>query len=227
MSLPIFLIVSSDLMGLMYGLNKLDPFNNAPEEKIRASVYMFSIVFASVRGFFSFLCISMAASSIHEASQNAKNIQEDILKRLYVSGEKKEIEESLLLNTLYHSPPFLLSAWNVRITTIEYRIVFILQNSPISPSYFFNINNGNGQLHSKTTNLELSGNSSLPGVSPLTCPNCLTLPVAMLTAGINLGIDITPKSHILSKLGRSSLMPISLFMYLEIFLKKAMVPYIS
>ncbi|GFR29230.1 uncharacterized protein TNCT_104431 [Trichonephila clavata] len=113
MSLPIFLIVSTDLMGLMYGLNKLDPFNNAPEEKKRASTYMFSILFASVRGFFSFLCISMAASSIHEASKNAKDVQEDILKRLYCSGEKKEIEESLLLNTLYHSPPFVLSAWNV------------------------------------------------------------------------------------------------------------------
>ncbi|GFR26597.1 uncharacterized protein TNCT_602901 [Trichonephila clavata] len=113
MSLPILLIVSSDLMGLVYGLIKLDPFNNAPEEKRRASTYMFSIVFASVRGLFSFLCISMAASSIHEASKNAKDIQEDILKRLYISGDKKEIEESQLLNTAYQSSPFILSAWNI------------------------------------------------------------------------------------------------------------------
>ncbi|GFY77208.1 uncharacterized protein TNIN_68871 [Trichonephila inaurata madagascariensis] len=92
---------------------KLDPFNNVPEEKRRAATYLLSILFVTVRGFLSFLCISMAASSVHEASKNSKDIQEDILKRLYCSGDKKEIEESLLLNTAYHSPPFILSAWNV------------------------------------------------------------------------------------------------------------------
>ncbi|GFY77209.1 uncharacterized protein TNIN_68881 [Trichonephila inaurata madagascariensis] len=100
-------------MGLVYGLIKLDPFNNIPEEKIRASTYWWAIVFVSVRGVFSFLCISLAASRIHDASKNSKDIQEDILKRLYTSGEKKEIQESLLLNTSYNSPPFVLSAWNV------------------------------------------------------------------------------------------------------------------
>ncbi|GFV88217.1 hypothetical protein TNCV_3243661 [Trichonephila clavipes] len=50
MSLPIFLIVSSDLMGLVYGLIKLDPFNIIPEEKIRASTYWWAIVFVSNLG---------------------------------------------------------------------------------------------------------------------------------------------------------------------------------
>ncbi|GFR26599.1 uncharacterized protein TNCT_602911 [Trichonephila clavata] len=100
-------------MGLVYGLIKLDPFDNIPEEKMRDSSYWWAIVFVSVRGFLSFLCIAMAASRVHDASKNSKDMQEDILKRLHTSGEKKEIQESLLLNTSYNSPPFILSAWKV------------------------------------------------------------------------------------------------------------------
>ncbi|GFR26601.1 uncharacterized protein TNCT_602921 [Trichonephila clavata] len=113
MSFPIFLIVSSDLMGLVYGLIKLDPFNNIPEEKINDSFYWWAIVFVSVRGFISFLCISMAASRIHDASRNSKDTKEDILKRIHTYGEKKEIQESLLLNTSFNNLPFVLSAWKV------------------------------------------------------------------------------------------------------------------
>ncbi|GFU06562.1 uncharacterized protein NPIL_592461 [Nephila pilipes] len=113
MSLPIFLIASSDLMGLMYGLIKLDPFNNIPENKNSIRPYTFMIVFVSARGLLSFLCISFAASGIHQASKNAKDTQQDILKQLLIVGGKKEFQESLLLNNSYNNPPFILSAWDV------------------------------------------------------------------------------------------------------------------
>ncbi|GFU47317.1 uncharacterized protein NPIL_82051 [Nephila pilipes] len=113
MSLPIFLIVSSDFMGVMYGVVRLDPFNNLPNYESRIIQYTSSIIFISLRGIVSFLCISLAASEVHEASKKASDVQKDMLKRILISGEKSDIHKFVPFSIFCSNPPFILSAGGV------------------------------------------------------------------------------------------------------------------
>ncbi|GFT21442.1 uncharacterized protein NPIL_426611 [Nephila pilipes] len=113
MSFPIFLITSSDLMAVMYGVVKLDPLNNLSGYNTRAFKYTSAIIFISLRGILSFLCINLAASDVHEASKNAKDVQKDMLKRILISGEKSDIQELVPFSVLHNYPPFVLTAWGV------------------------------------------------------------------------------------------------------------------
>ncbi|GFU47329.1 uncharacterized protein NPIL_82121 [Nephila pilipes] len=113
MSLPIFLIVFSDFMAVLYGVVRLDPLNNLPEYENRVLVYIYAIAFISLRGMVSFLCINLAASDVHEASKYARDVQKDMLEWIIISGQKIDIPKLVHLSTIHNSPPFILSAWGV------------------------------------------------------------------------------------------------------------------
>ncbi|GFU47318.1 uncharacterized protein NPIL_82061 [Nephila pilipes] len=113
MSLPIFLIASSDFMGVMYGVVSLDPFRNLPGYETHIIKYTYGITFISLRGIVSFLCISLAASVVHEASKNARDVQKDMLERILISGEKSDIQKFVPFSIFHSNPPFILSAWGV------------------------------------------------------------------------------------------------------------------
>ncbi|GFU47323.1 uncharacterized protein NPIL_82091 [Nephila pilipes] len=111
MSLPIFLIASSDFMAIIYGVIKLDPLNNLPECNILK--YTPGIIFLSLRGLVSLSCVTLAASAVHEASNHSSVVQKNMLKRILLSGEKSNIQELALFSIFQNNPPFVLSAWGV------------------------------------------------------------------------------------------------------------------
>ncbi|GFT21441.1 uncharacterized protein NPIL_426601 [Nephila pilipes] len=113
MSFPIFLIASGDFMAIIYGVVKLDPLNNLPGYDPRIIKYTYAIIFISLRGIVSFLCISSAASDVHEASKNAEDVQKDMLKWILIAGKKADIQELVPFSVLRNNPPFVLSAWGV------------------------------------------------------------------------------------------------------------------
>ncbi|GFS29061.1 uncharacterized protein NPIL_502561 [Nephila pilipes] len=113
MSLPIFLIVSSDFMAIIYGVVKLDPLNNIPEHKLSMKRFIPGIIFISLRGVASFLSISFAASEVHEASKNATDVEKAMLKQILISREKANIQKAVSFKILHSSPPFILSAWGI------------------------------------------------------------------------------------------------------------------
>ncbi|GFR26270.1 uncharacterized protein TNCT_427631 [Trichonephila clavata] len=109
MSLPIFLIEICDCIGLFYGLVKLDSIErfSVPFSEVQ---YL-KISFVSLRALASFLCVSFAASSVHEASKNTKDAQEGMLKRILVSKRMIDTREVFLLFVSHNGTPFALSAW--------------------------------------------------------------------------------------------------------------------
>ncbi|GFQ76079.1 uncharacterized protein TNCT_674481 [Trichonephila clavata] len=111
MSLPIFLIVSSDFMAMMYGVIRTNPFDQFDEYSKKITVYIPAITFMALQGTVSFLCISFTASNIHEASKKTNEVQQDMLKRAFISGQKTDIHELVPISILYSNPPFILSAW--------------------------------------------------------------------------------------------------------------------
>ncbi|GFY58088.1 uncharacterized protein TNIN_368771 [Trichonephila inaurata madagascariensis] len=113
MSLPIFLIVSSDFTAMMYGVIRTDPLSQLTDYYERIQVYIPAITFVALQGMVSFLCISLAASNVHEASKKANEVLQDMLKRVLVSGQKRDIHELVPISILYSNPPFILSAWGV------------------------------------------------------------------------------------------------------------------
>ncbi|GFU47325.1 uncharacterized protein NPIL_82101 [Nephila pilipes] len=113
MSLPIFLIASSDFMSVMNGFARMDSINNLPGYKLHIAKFATTVIFISLRGIVSFLCISLAASDVYEASKYARDVQKDMLKRILRSEEKIDIRELVYLSMLHNTPPFILSAWGV------------------------------------------------------------------------------------------------------------------
>ncbi|GFW18953.1 uncharacterized protein TNCV_164691 [Trichonephila clavipes] len=109
MSLPIFLIEICDCIGLFYGFVKLDSMERF-SVSFSESQYL-KISFVSLRALVSYLCVSFAASSVHEASKNAKDVQEGMLKRILVSKRMSDSREVFLLFVTHNGPPFALSAW--------------------------------------------------------------------------------------------------------------------
>ncbi|GFT93552.1 uncharacterized protein NPIL_346011, partial [Nephila pilipes] len=111
MSLPIFLIVSSNIMAVMFGVVIFDPLNNVPEYISYIVKYIPAVIFISLSGMASFLCICFAASEVHEAGKNARDVEKDMLKRILNSGQTSDIQKVVPFSILHSSPPFVLSAW--------------------------------------------------------------------------------------------------------------------
>ncbi|GFQ76083.1 uncharacterized protein TNCT_674511 [Trichonephila clavata] len=110
MSSPALLVTISDCMGMLYGLERTQHFKQMPPS-LWLKWYSFAVVFFFFRGIGSFLCVSLAASSVHEASKRAKTVQEEMLKKFLVSERKSNNNELFLLSVTLNRPPLVLSAW--------------------------------------------------------------------------------------------------------------------
>ncbi|KAF8786125.1 hypothetical protein HNY73_007887 [Argiope bruennichi] len=110
MSFPIFLIQMSDCIVMFYSFVKLDPFHQSGERWFLKH-YTFSLYFMALKAVASFLCVSLAATRVHEACRVIKDEQEEMLKLVIISPDMHE-KELLLLLVNHNSPPFTLSAWS-------------------------------------------------------------------------------------------------------------------
>ncbi|KAF8786127.1 hypothetical protein HNY73_007889 [Argiope bruennichi] len=107
MSFPIFLIQISECFSIFYGF----VIKDYDIRKSWMKSFSIGIAYDSILSLISFLCVSFAASSIHEASKNAKEVQEKMLKRILTSRQQRNNQELLRLFITRTSPPFTLSAF--------------------------------------------------------------------------------------------------------------------
>ncbi|GFQ76082.1 uncharacterized protein TNCT_674501 [Trichonephila clavata] len=109
MSLPVFIIIIGDCLGMFYGFLKYEDTKRSIE--FYDVNYRFAILFLALRSLVSFLCVAFAASRVYESSKNAKKVQEKLNERLLASGQKVENQELFLLLLAQSNPPIVLSAW--------------------------------------------------------------------------------------------------------------------
>ncbi|GBN33220.1 hypothetical protein AVEN_124245-1 [Araneus ventricosus] len=107
LSFPIFLIQIIECFTIFYRFVIRD--YGAKQSWVKN--FSIGIVFDSTLSLVSFLCVSFAASSVHEASKNAKDVQEKMLKQILASGQQRNSHELLLLFVTHTNPPFTLSAF--------------------------------------------------------------------------------------------------------------------
>ncbi|GIX71349.1 uncharacterized protein CEXT_183771 [Caerostris extrusa] len=88
----------------------MDPFQKTKNSYWMKSISLY-VGFISMRALVSFVCVTSAASRIHEADRKAKEVQEAMLKNVLSSSEKNYRKELLLLFVVQNSKPFTLSAW--------------------------------------------------------------------------------------------------------------------
>lgn len=112
MSFPIFLVQISDLISLFWGFILFDPLGQKKDNQGAFESYQTAMVFVFLRALVSFLCVSLAASSVHEADKAAKEVNEEALKRviLFEGGRKENFEEFTALCILNQNQPITLSA---------------------------------------------------------------------------------------------------------------------
>ncbi|GBN93589.1 hypothetical protein AVEN_273114-1, partial [Araneus ventricosus] len=91
MSLPIFIMVMNDCIGMLLSFMVIDPFDQFSVTGWRRA-YIWLNWFTSLRALISLLCVCLVASSVAEASKNAKNVQEEILKRVHTSTMQEKTE---------------------------------------------------------------------------------------------------------------------------------------
>ncbi|GBM68848.1 hypothetical protein AVEN_126530-1 [Araneus ventricosus] len=109
LSFPIFLVQMSDCISMFYGIVTIDPFKSISTDAY-VRKYLPGVVFISLWSILSFLCASLAATSVHEASELNKDVQERMLKLILASGQKSDREELFLLFLNHNSPAFTLSS---------------------------------------------------------------------------------------------------------------------
>ncbi|GIY63075.1 uncharacterized protein CDAR_563921 [Caerostris darwini] len=109
LAFPIFLQQIVDLLGLFFGFIWIDISKSPLNNWLRH--YWLSVYFKSLFSLISFLCVSLTASSVHEASKECKNVQEIMLKQLLATNRKKDFKTVSVLLVAHQSPPFILSAW--------------------------------------------------------------------------------------------------------------------
>ncbi|GFU47339.1 uncharacterized protein NPIL_82171 [Nephila pilipes] len=108
MSLPIFLVIVNEYMNLFYGFQQLDNTHKFAVTKT-TKYHSFGILSMCLRSFVAFMSICLAASSVHDASKNAKNVQKEMLEKVIDSGNHTYRNQLLFLT--YNSPAIKLSAW--------------------------------------------------------------------------------------------------------------------
>ncbi|GBM41963.1 hypothetical protein AVEN_5409-1 [Araneus ventricosus] len=111
MSLPIFLIQAGDLVGMFSGFIWLNArMNNLIQNGVLRNTYL-GIFFISFYSFVSFMSVSLAASSVHEAGKKYKETEEKLLKNVLTSMQENDTSGQFLLLVAHENPPFILSAW--------------------------------------------------------------------------------------------------------------------
>ncbi|GIY63059.1 uncharacterized protein CDAR_563831 [Caerostris darwini] len=93
-------------MCIFFAIIVTDPFKKTKNSYWMKSISLY-VGFISV----SFVCVTSAASRIHEADRKAKEVQEAMLKNVLSSSEKNYRKELLFLFVVQNSKPFTLSAW--------------------------------------------------------------------------------------------------------------------
>ncbi|GIY63060.1 uncharacterized protein CDAR_563841 [Caerostris darwini] len=111
MSLPVFLIQICDIFAIFNGFIWLQIYSKNYLYLKDVKRYAFGIYIVSAVCFVSFLCVSLAASSIHEASKNYKDAQEKLLKHILAYNQDVDFKALFSLFITHQSPPFTLSAW--------------------------------------------------------------------------------------------------------------------
>lgn len=110
MSLPIFLVQICDLINLFWGFIMFDPLGQRPNLQEEYNLRT-AMEFLILRALVSFLCVSLAASSVNEADKAAKEVHEETLKMVLYGGENKEdLKKISVFCVLNRSQPFVLSA---------------------------------------------------------------------------------------------------------------------
>ncbi|GFU47335.1 uncharacterized protein NPIL_82151 [Nephila pilipes] len=110
MSLPIFLIEVSDLSEMFLGLTYWNSNIHITLKNSWVKRYSIGTCFSAVRAFVFFLCVSLAAASIHEGSEKCKEVQETILKNALYSKSMVNTRDIIHLLILHQTPTFKLSA---------------------------------------------------------------------------------------------------------------------
>ncbi|GFU47331.1 uncharacterized protein NPIL_82131 [Nephila pilipes] len=109
MSFPIFLIEIGDLFEMFLGLTWLN-FRRKVTKDIWLLRYSIGTCFSAVRALVFFLCVSLAAASVHEGSEKCKDAQGIILKNALYSKPKVNTRDIIHLLILHQTPTFKLSA---------------------------------------------------------------------------------------------------------------------
>ncbi|GBO16286.1 hypothetical protein AVEN_83597-1 [Araneus ventricosus] len=109
LSFPIFLVQMSDCISMFYGFVNKDTFKDISTDNLVRKFFPGVVIF-SLGSLVSFLCVALAATSVHEASKLAKDIQERVLQFILASGQKSDREELFLLSLNHNSPAFTLSS---------------------------------------------------------------------------------------------------------------------
>ncbi|GBN21539.1 hypothetical protein AVEN_260052-1 [Araneus ventricosus] len=81
MSLPICLIGVADFMGMFYGVVALDPFHRL-SSRSWMKTFSLSALTVCFKSFLSFVCVSLSAAHVHEASERDKEIQLVMIKKI-------------------------------------------------------------------------------------------------------------------------------------------------
>ncbi|GIY05410.1 uncharacterized protein CDAR_462941 [Caerostris darwini] len=110
MSFPIFLVAITDCTNMFNGFLWLDPFKQIKNIS-SYNKHSLSTLFMSLRAVASFLCVSLAASGVHEAIKSSQEVQKQILTRLLASGIERNSKDMLLLFVSSSSSPFCLTGW--------------------------------------------------------------------------------------------------------------------
>ncbi|GBN93620.1 hypothetical protein AVEN_236763-1 [Araneus ventricosus] len=110
MSFPIFLISVADFMGMFYGVVALDPFHRL-SARSWMKTFSLSALTVSLKCFMLFVCVSLSAAHVHEASERDKEIQLVMIKKILSSEQNFESKNLILLFTNYSGKPLRLSAW--------------------------------------------------------------------------------------------------------------------
>ncbi|GFU47341.1 uncharacterized protein NPIL_82181 [Nephila pilipes] len=111
MSLPILLVIINEYVNLFYGFQRLNNWKKFTVAETARTNYL-GVLFMCLRSLVSFLSICLAASSVHEASKNAKNVQKEMLEKVIDSGNHTYCNQLQLFLT-YNSPVIKLSAWGL------------------------------------------------------------------------------------------------------------------
>ncbi|GBM87529.1 hypothetical protein AVEN_21985-1 [Araneus ventricosus] len=109
MSFPALLVQIYDCMSIFYGIVNLDPIKELSKNILLEKQFIL-VVYASSVSLISFLFLSSAATSVHQASKAAKDAQEKMFKQILVSGQGIGRGQLALLFVSYNNPAFTLSA---------------------------------------------------------------------------------------------------------------------
>ncbi|GBM39027.1 hypothetical protein AVEN_265261-1 [Araneus ventricosus] len=108
MSLPVLVVVVNNYTELFFGFIVLDPFGRL-SEPLWHKPWMWAASFVSLTALISFLGVSLAAASVGEATKNAGDVQQEMMKRIHAHTLHDKVELFIFFKT-HKTEPFNLTA---------------------------------------------------------------------------------------------------------------------